>query len=244
MKILSFIILCSLPFLLFGQLEPTLIKSRGYFKELQIQPEFTSSVDSIYPDSKFIYRTEGNRSSIDIFCILENDTLYYENYFSEITLKNKYNKDIKKTYTDNASIKSFIYFNFIANQFDNNRGHSRILSYKISKVRESAEYRDYALFIDSSAKFNYVVEIDVEPCSFSRYKLLRNVTKLKYYINTYDGIVRYFYIEQVKDMSVAKTRLVMTSAAYDYKRNISNYSLGHIQSISREVRQLEQDSTY
>lgn len=232
MKIPSFIILCSVPLCLFGQLQPTVLKSRGYFKELQIQPEFTSSVDSIYPGNKFIYRTDGNHSFIDIFCIDGNDTLSYEYNFSEILLKNKYSKDIKKTYSDNASIKTFIYLNFIANQFENIKGHSRILSYKISKVRESAEFRNYALFTDSSAKFNYVVEIDVEPCLFSRYKLIHRVTKLKYYLNCYQGIVRYYYIEQVKDMAVLKTKPIMTSAADDYKRKISRYLLGPIQSVT------------
>lgn len=204
-------ILSFLPCFLYGQLYV-----RYTTKPLPIQKELIPAVDSIYPCVKLLYRTTSESGFVLIDMVYSNDTVRFEDGFKELLLKCKMHNN-SSSFSESTSVKVFAYLDFLSSQSMNTRSNfANARSINISSIKkESLEYSEQLLFTDTSAKFNYSVELDVEPFRFRKYRFEHYNTKLKYYINAYKGIVRYFYVEQQTDSGIIKSKLIKTSAAFD-----------------------------
>lgn len=203
-------LLSFLPCFLYGQLY-----LRYTTKPLPIQKELIPAVDSIYPCVKMSYRTTSKSGFVLIDMVYSNDTVRFEDGFKELLLKCKMHNN-SSSFSESTSVKVFAYLDFLSSQSMNTRSNfANVISINICSIKRALEYKQESLFQDTSATFNYCVELSVEPCRFRKYRFEHYNTKLKYYINAYKGIVRYFYVEQQTDSGILKSELVKTSAAFD-----------------------------
>ncbi len=179
----------------------------GKYHELKINDLFKSEFDSVFPGVKIIKRIGLEQGYSPISFVLNNDTTSYLMGYPKVLLDCALLDDSIFRYSEEAAIKTYIYLN-----------HMQYQKYPFSEINYIKILKKDTSFLDNNESrkeqeildFNYIVDIIVDT-TLNADRNLNSSKKLRYFLNTEKGIIKYYCIQVISDKVKYRTHKLKVS---------------------------------